>query len=192
MAIVHLARHGTHAEVGGVLSGRSEIGLNDAGRREAAWLADRLAQAPIGEIRSSPRRRTMETAEIVAAGHGLRVIPCEALDEIDFGVWTGRAFAALEGDPAWRSWNEARGTARVPEGETMAEAIARAWPALAYEGPGELLCVTHCDVIRGLVSRLIGLPIDRMLGFDCDPASLTTVSLYGGSGRLVSLNERPR
>lgn len=193
MAIVHLARHGAHGEVGMRLSGRSEIGLSDAGRREAECLADRLARAPLVEIRASPRRRTMETAEIVAACHRLPVKPCPALDEIDFGEWTGRDFDSLDGDAAWRSWNGARGTARVPGGESMGEAIARALPALAHEGPGELLCVTHCDVIRGLVARLIGLPLDRMLDFDCDPASLTTLSLHAEqAGRLVSLNERPR
>lgn len=193
MAIVHLARHGSHGEVGMRLSGRSEIGLSDVGRAEAEWLADRLAQAPLAEIRASPRRRTMETAEAVARRHKLSVIPYPALDEIDFGEWTGRDFASLNDDAAWRSWNDARGTAHPPGGESMAEAIARALPALTHDGPGELLCVTHCDVIRGLVARLIGLPLDRMLDFDCDPASLTTLSLHAEqAGRLVSLNERPR
>jgi broad specificity phosphatase PhoE len=135
----------------------------------------------------------VETAEAVAAVHGLPIVSCPALDEIDFGDWTGREFAALDADPAWQAWNVKRGTARVPGGESMAEAIDRAWPALVREGVGAMLCVTHCDVIRGLVARLIGLPIDRMLDFDCAPGSLTTLSLYGnGGGRLVSLNEHPR
>ena len=62
MKTILLARHATHAEVGQVLSGRSEIALSDAGRAEAADLAAMLAKAPVTAIYSSPRRRTQETA----------------------------------------------------------------------------------------------------------------------------------
>ncbi len=193
MRLVHLARHGAHGELGGILSGRSEIALSARGRAEAEWLAERLRGVPLGAVRASPRARTMATATLAAAPHGLAVEPCPALDEIDFGAWTGRAFAVLEEEPEWRRWNEARGSARPPGGETVAEVVARAWPALHYDGTGDLLCVTHCDVIRALVATCLGLPIDRMLGFECDPASLTTLALFeDGGARLVTLNERPR
>ena len=61
-----------------------------------------------------------------------------------------RSFAALEDDPAWRRWNEERGLARCPGGETMAEAVARSCDFLFSLPPGEAICVTHCDVIRAL------------------------------------------
>ncbi len=35
----------------------------------------------------------------------------EDLDEIDFGTFTGRSFADLDGDPDWRTWNEDRANA---------------------------------------------------------------------------------
>lgn len=190
--IVHLARHGTHAEVGRVLSGRSPIALSEAGRTEAARLAARLAAVPLLAVYSSPRARAHETAAIAAAPHGLPVIVEDALDEIDFGDWTGRAFDDLAGDPAWDRWNDARGGAAPPGGEAMASAVARARAFLDTRPQGVTLCVSHCDIIRGVVAAYLGLDLDRMLGFDCDPASLTTLALHPGGAQLITLNERPQ
>lgn len=188
---VLLARHASHAEIGRVLSGRSEIMLSDAGRAEADRLADRLAAMPLAAIHSSPRRRARETAEAVARRRGMDVTMADPLDEIDFGGWAGQSFAALEGDPLWADWNGRRGTAATAGGETMARATARAVRHIeAAGGDGPLLCVSHADIIRGIVAHYLGLDADRLLRFDIDPASLTTLSLHGGRGRLVAINER--
>ena len=193
MSHVYLARHASHAEVGHILSGRSEIGLSDAGRAEAARLADRLAGVPLAAVHASPRRRAIETAGIVAARHALAVTEVAALDEIDFGAWSGRSFAALERDPEWRSWNADRDGATTPAGETMAQAVARAADHIAaIDDDGPVLCVSHCDIIRGLVARTLGLAMAGIFAFDCDPASLTTLARQDGGARLVTLNERPR
>ena len=191
-ATILLARHGSHAEVGQVLSGRSEIGLSPDGHAQAGWLAERLAGTPLAAVHSSPRRRTMETAEAVARRHAIRVDAFDALDELDFGDWAGLRFDALEGDPAWRRWNEARGRAATPGGETMAEATTRAVRHIeAVDGQaGPVLCVSHCDIIRGVVAHYLELDADRLLAFDVDPGSLTTLAVEGDRGRLVALNER--
>ena len=191
---VHLVRHGTHAEVGRVLSGRSEIALDVRGSAEAAALADALGDLPIASLHSSPRRRARETIAPLAGRRGLEVHIAPALDEVDFGRFTGGSFAELESDAAWRRWNAGRNDARCPGGETMAEASARAadyLQAIPYE-QSPALCVTHCDVIRGVVAQALGLPFDRIFDFDCDPASITTLELGEGQTRIVSLNQRVR
>ena len=113
-----------------------------------------------------------------------------ALDEIDFGAFAGRSFDALAPDPEWQEWNAARQTARCPGGETMAEAVARASDYLSGLSldAGPALCVTHCDVIRGVVADMLGLSYARMFAFDCDPASVAT--LDWGSRRVIALNQR--
>jgi broad specificity phosphatase PhoE len=193
-ATVLLARHGSHDEVGVVLSGRSEIALNAAGRAEAERLAERLATTPLTAVHSSPRRRTRETAEIIAARHGLPVTLVDALDEVDFGAWAGRSFDSLHGDPDWDRWNAERATAPTPGGETMAAATVRATAHVASleAAGGTVLCVSHCDVIRGVVAQFLGLDLNRLLAFDCAPASLTTLALAEGQGRIVTLNEVPQ
>ncbi|MEH3105408.1 MAG: histidine phosphatase family protein [Sphingomonas phyllosphaerae] len=191
MAIsVLLARHGHHEEVGRVLSGRSNISLDGQGRSEADALARLVAPRGVTRIVSSPRARTRETAAVVAAALGLPVAVDAALDEVDLGDFTGRSFAALDGDPDWERWNAERGAARCPGGETMGEAVARAVGFVAGCGEGVTLCVSHCDVIRGVVAHYLGLPLTRIFSLGCDPGSVTTLSLEGEGAVVVALNER--
>lgn len=188
-----LARHGSHDEVGRILSGRSEIGLNDAGHAQAAAIARALAVVPLRSVHSSPRRRTRETAAPAARDHALGLIRADALDEIDFGRFTGQTFAALERDHDWHAWNARRDEARCPGGETQAEAVARATDYLCAIPAAAMpaLCVTHCDIIRGLVAAIRGGGFDRLWEMPCDPGSLTELVVKGDELRLVSLNRRP-
>ncbi|WP_085810767.1 histidine phosphatase family protein [Sphingomonas sp. TZW2008] len=184
-----LLRHGTHDEVGRVLSGRSEIALNAAGHAQACAAATMLARTPLAAVHTSPRQRCRETA--AALGGDACITP--ALDEIDFGRFAGRSFQALDGDPAWHRWNAERDRFRCPGGETMTEAVDRAAAFLATlpDDDRATLCVTHCDIIRGLVVRALGLSFDRMFALPCDPGSLTRLTLEHGALRLVTLNVRP-
>lgn len=192
MRLIHLVRHGDHDEVGRVLSGRSDIALNADGRAQAQALGAWFTSQPAASLHSSPRRRARETAAPIAQQLAMPVTDAAALDEIDFGSFTGRSFAALEGDPDWMRWNGERATARCPGGEAMAEAVARArdylWSIPAGETPA--ICVTHCDIIRGVVADQLGLGFDRVFSIDCDPGSVTTLALGEGQARLVALNVR--
>lgn len=191
MRTVILVRHGAHAELGRVLSGRSEIALSAQGLAEATALAAALDGAAIASLHASPRRRAQETIAPLAARRGLPVRIANALDEVDFGAFAGRAFAGLDGDPAWFRWNAERHSARCPGGETMAEAVGRAVAYVTALAADDYpaLCVTHCDIVRGLVADQLGLGLDRLLAFDCDPASRTTLAWTDGGMRLVSLNQ---
>lgn len=189
-ARILLARHASHDEVGRFLSGRSDIVPNTCGYTEIAHLSAYLSNAGVKAVFSSPRRRAVETAQGIAVASGLDVRIEPGLDEIDFGDWTGRAFADLDGEPAWQHWNEARGHARVPGGENMAEVTDRAVEAverIAAVG-GTTACVSHCDVIRALVAHYLGLNLDRLMSFDVDPASITILALGDGPGRVIAVN----
>ena len=192
--LVGLVRHGSHDELGRVLSGRTTgVALNPAGRDEAAALARALAGAGVAAVLSSPQRRTVETAAIL--GRGLKVDPQvdPALDEIDFGAWSGRDFADLSGD-AWDLWNTARATAPTPGGETMSAATARTAALidrLGADGGEPVLCVSHCDIIRGVVCHYLGLTLDNILRFSVDPGRICWLHADGqGGAQLLSLNAR--
>jgi broad specificity phosphatase PhoE len=192
-ALIHLVRHASHAQLGHVLSGRSEIGLSTEGRVQAARVASLLASRAPRAIHSSPRRRARETAQALASSLKLEMRIVDALDEIDFGKWTGVSFATLAKDPAWDRWNQARSRAAPPGGETMSRAVARLVDHVersASEDDGPFVFVSHCDLIRGVIAYYLGLPLNRMLGFDCDPASVSTLSVGDWGGRVVSVNER--
>ncbi|GAA0743160.1 histidine phosphatase family protein [Sphingomonas trueperi] len=177
-----------------MLSGRSARSpLSAAGHAQAQWLATHFArESPIAAIHCSPRERTRATAEIIGGRIGVRAQVVEALDEVDFGAWTGRSFDELERDAEWREWNRQRSAVRPPNGEKMAEATERAvghLDALVDRGwNGTLLCVSHCDIIRGVIAHYLGLGLDRLLAFDVDPGSVSTLLIGNWGARLLKLN----
>jgi broad specificity phosphatase PhoE len=194
-ATLLLIRHAAHVELGRTLSGRRrDVALSRDGLEQAEIVADLLGVEPIAAVYSSPRERAFYTARSIAEAHELKVDIADGLDEVDFGDWTGAAFNALEGDPDWNAWNETRATARPPGGESMGEAVERATAALqAISGEhngATVACVSHCDIIRGVLAYYMGLPLDNMLRFDVDPASVSRLALGSWGARVMSINER--
>lgn len=192
--VIVLARHASHDEIGHVLSGRSDIALNARGQGEAAALAEAVAAHPPASLHVSPRARTVETAAAIGRRIGVPAHVAPALDEIDFGAFTGRSFVALERDAAWHRWNGERDIARCPGGETMSEAVARAAGYLTglERANYPALCVTHCDIIRGLVAQARGDSFATIYAIDCDPASRTTLAIAAdGAMRVLAVNQPP-
>lgn len=193
-ATLFLARHASHGDLGRVLSGRGGGGpLSSAGREQAERLAERLAKESLTCIQSSPQQRALETAAVVAERTGLGIEEVSALDEIEFGDWTGLAFEDLANDPAWGHWNQRRGDACPPRGESMAEVAQRTaahLERLARSEGERVLCVSHCDVIRATIAHHLGLSFDHVLRFNIDPAALSILYAGGWGASLITLNER--
>lgn len=172
------------------------VSLNDFGRTEAERAAARLADERLDALYTSPIQRTQETAQAIAAATGLEPQLDEALFEIDFGDWTGAAFAALDGDPDWRAWNLARATARAPGGESMDEVRAR-WRGF-LEGvrrrhpEGRVAAVSHGDVIKTVVADVVGFSIGRHMAFEISPGSVSTLVAGDWGMKMLSINEVPR
>ncbi|HVW93529.1 MAG TPA: histidine phosphatase family protein [Devosia sp.] len=189
-----LLRHAAHDNVGGFLAGRSPgIRLGEDGRAQAARLAERMRRESFDAIYSSPRERSAETAAAIAQASKVPVERAEALDEIDFGDWSGKDFDALNADPAWRRWNELRSLARTPGGETMLDVERRVFGFIETLGQrfpdGAVVLVSHADVIRAAVGHVLGLAVDLWLRFDIDPGSVTTLIVGEWGARVIALNE---
>ena len=191
---LYLIRHADHDRLGHILCGRMEgVGLGEPGRAQADRLANRLAPLGLARVFSSPLQRAVETADPLAQRLSLPVEVAPELEELDFGCWTGRRFEELADDPAWRVWNEDRGRARPPSGETMLEAQARAsiWLHQLVAGNAAQSCaaVSHGDLIKALVAHVLGLPLHFHDRLEISPASVTT--LVGGDWglKIHSLNE---
>ncbi|MBB5751537.1 histidine phosphatase family protein [Prosthecomicrobium pneumaticum] len=190
-----LVRHAAHDDVGRYLAGRRPgVRLGVEGRAQAARLGARMRRERFGRILASPRERTQETARAVAEAAGIDTVEtAAALDEIDFGRWSGHDFETLDEDPDWRRWNEDRGHAATPAGETMEHVrfrIVSVMERLQAEGAaGAVVLVSHADVIKAAVCDVLGLPLDRIDRFDIAPASITTVVAGAWGAKLIGLNE---
>jgi broad specificity phosphatase PhoE len=189
-----LLRHAAHDNVGGFLAGRmSGVVLGQAGRAQAERLARRLRLERIDAIFASPRERTQQTAQAVAAACGIPTTTAEELDEIDFGRWSGQDFEALQQDPLWQRWNAVRSLTRTPGGETMLDVQRRVlglMERLVEERGGQCVAlVSHADVIKTVVLHHLGLGIDAWPRFDIAPASITRLVIGEWGARLLGLNE---
>lgn len=191
---LYLVRHASYDALGRVLTGRTPgLHLNPEGRAEAARLADRFEGTDVAAVYASPIERARETAEPIAEKLGLDVSTDEGLVEIDFGDWTGRSFDELRAEPLWRDWNRSRARGQAPGGETMAavsDRVARSAETWRQRHEGRaVVAVSHADVIKAAVCRILGLSLDRLDRFDIDPGSVTTMALWDGVGLLRRLNE---
>jgi len=148
-----LARHGeTDWNREGRFQGHADPLLNETGRAQAAELAAELNDVELGAIYSSPLRRALETAQVVAAEHRLSPIPIEALREVDVGSWQGLTRTEIEARfpeqfARWLDYDQG-----WQDGETYEEMGRRAVAALlelaaAHEGE-RILAVTHGGPIR--------------------------------------------
>ena len=88
--MIYIIRHGqTEKNKANVLQGRSDVPLNDAGRRQAEEVRDRFREAGIRVdlVYTSPLIRAVQTAEIIAGD--ARQIVEERLIEMDYGPYEG-------------------------------------------------------------------------------------------------------
>jgi len=154
--------HGqTDFDAEGRIIGNNDPSLNDTGREQAHEAANELKSKGIDMILSSPQKRTMETAEIIA--HTLEI------DEIKITKGLKlyeRAFGDLEGMLisevdmfALSSWF---GNAATPNGETVRETANR---VIAYMNnmvkifkSKTMLLVVPEHVLRVLYWFFTGLP----------------------------------
>lgn len=155
-----LVRHGqTDWNAQRRLQGATDIPLNDVGRGQARDAVAVLSGFEWDAIVSSPLSRAAETADLIAAGLGLRVarrVP--ELAERGFGLAEGlQAGPELE---ALRIPNGFRGA--ESEDEAAGRGLA-ALEALAEEFRGRrVLAVAHGTLLRVSLSRAVGRTLESI------------------------------
>jgi broad specificity phosphatase PhoE len=190
----HLVRHGEHDRVDRTLCGRMPgVVLNAKGKEQARAAGRRLAPLQPRRIFSSPLERARATADIVGVETGCPIDDAQALQEIDCGAWTGKAFEDLHKDSRWKDWNEARSVTRPPDGEMMIEVQARVVSFMErlrrlYEN-ARLILVSHSDVIKAAILFHIGVSLDLFSRIEVAPGSISTLHVGDWGSKLVSLNE---
>jgi broad specificity phosphatase PhoE len=154
MTTLLLARHGeTDWNRDGRWQGWSDPPLNDTGRAQARRLAVELEATAFDAVYSSDLRRAHETAEILAAPHGVPVVVDAGLREIDIGSWSGLTRAEIA---------DRYPDGRRPDGETHEEHAARVRAAvmrIARDHHGDrILLVGHGGTIRAIHDVISDLP----------------------------------
>src|SRR5215469_2502773 len=172
---------------------RAELALSAEGEASAAALAERLQRCEIAAIYSSRLRRTMQTANAIAAVHHLKVRMADALIEVNPGEWENRSFEELAADSRWKYFNTFRSGTRIPAGEMMIEVQVRVvtfLEKLSGELSGRTIAIiSHADVIRAALCHYIGIPLDLSVRMEISPASVSVLQIEEWGARLVRMND---
>jgi broad specificity phosphatase PhoE len=169
-ARIVLVRHGRteYNREGRWQGSGSDVPLDDAGRAEAARVAESLVERFDGQLAAvytSDLERARETARIVAARLGLQALDEPALRELSHGRWEGLTHAEVEN--RWPHEHAAYQAdpyhVRRGGGDSYEDLEARLWPALerlAERHHGErIVAVSHGGPIRLALSGIVERPL---------------------------------
>ena len=189
-----LIRHASHDLLDRTIAGRmAGVRLSEKGREEAEELADRISEAGITEIHASPRERAQETAAALGRRLNFAVKTNAALDEVDFGDWTGRSFGELQNDAAWKIWTHKRSEARVPNGEIFADVqkrvVAEIQRLAVLHETGRIVLASHGDVIRAALLHYLAMSLDEIERLIVGPASLSLIAVGRDWAQVRLMND---
>lgn len=155
MITLLIARHGeTDYNIQGRYLGRTDIPLNSAGIRQADALAVEIKNLPIDVVISSPLKRTVQMACIIAPDK--EIIKDDHFIERSVGVYEGltkqeakNKYPVLYGRNITRIFNEA-----PPQGETIEQVQDRVFKGIdelkqKYQGKNVLL-VSHSFIAKAI------------------------------------------
>ena len=149
-----LVRHGeTEWSRTGKHTGRSDIPLTDAGRRDAEVLRGSLSSRPFARVFSSPLSRALDTCRL--AGLGAVAETRDELLEWDYGDYEGLTTPEIrEQRPDWSLWRDG-----CPGGEGPDDVAARVDRVIAevQAADGDVALFAHGHVLRVLSARWIEL-----------------------------------
>lgn len=158
--LLFLVRHGrTAANLESRYVGWSDHRLDETGLAQAEELARRLAGEGIQRVFSSPVRRCVQTAEILADRWDASVRTVHDLHELETGEWKGLSEEEVEErwPGAYREWRENPHRVEVAGRESLRDVRHRALRAVDQIGRAQLsepdvpaVVVTHLAIIRVL------------------------------------------
>lgn len=182
MTTIMLVRHGeTEWNVGEIFRGRIDIGLNETGTKQAELLAEYLSEVKVEAIYSSPLKRALKTAGVIASPHKLEVEIAPGLIDLEFGQWQGLSLQEVKDKYTglYAEWLSRPDRVKIPGGESLNDVRKRAVGVVdeviaRYEGT--IVLVSHRVVNKVLICALLGLDNSHFWNIKQDTCGITTFS----------------
>lgn len=197
MTRIILTRHGhVHWIAPERFRGRAELPLSDLGKRQVLAVAQRIAETWQPEaIYTSPLSRCVDTGAAIARATGATTQALDGLADTDYGQWQGLTHEEVR--QRWpdehRTWLEAPDLAAIPDGESLADVLARGTKVLRevlHRHAGKtLVLVGHDSINRVLLLQALGLPLSRYWRLKQEPCCLNEIAVEGTVFTLHRLNE---
>jgi broad specificity phosphatase PhoE len=195
MTEIILVRHGeTEWNVQQVFRGRIDIELNETGLRQAKLLAEYLSGVNIDAVYSSPLRRALKTAEVIASPHKLEVKIAPGLIDFDFGKWQGLTHQEVKQRyrELYTEWIKNPHLIRMPDGENLSDVRERALAVVdevAAKYERSVVLVSHRVVNKVLICALLGLDNSHFWNIKQDTGGTTTFAYENGRFILTKHND---
>jgi broad specificity phosphatase PhoE len=195
MAKLILARHGeTMWNVEKVFRGRADVNLDEVGIKQAELLGKYLSNWELEAIYSSPVKRALDTANIVARDQKVAVRIAEGLIDFDFGEWQSlpeqevkRLYPAILNE-----WQSNPHKVKMPGGESLEDVRMRAVEVVSdvlSKHQGNVLLVSHRVVIKVLICYLLGLDNSHFRNISQDVGGITIFNYADGRFVLTRHND---
>lgn len=192
MSYLVLVRHGeSQWNAKGWWTGLTDIGLTEKGVEEAKSAGDLLTDIHFDIAYTSVLRRAQDTLAAILDILELPIVPIiqhEALNERDYGVYTGKNKWTIKeeiGEEKFqkirRGWDEP-----IPGGETLKDVYARVMPyyqdvvSKDIEQGKHVLIVAHGNSLRALIKHLENVPDEK----------IASIELKTGEVYVYTLNEK--
>jgi len=195
---LYLVRHGK-IDTGGVkrFIGRTDLPLNENGRKQAALLRESLSGVQFNAVFCSHLDRSVSTARIICEKQPVQPTVNKQLGEIHLGDWEGMSFDEIRS--LYPAEFDRRGidivNHRPSGGESFAQCAGRVIPALneiLTRWDGRVLIVGHAGVNRMIICHLLGIPPANLFKIRQDYGCLNTFVSRRCDLQLVTLNECPQ
>ena len=179
--MLYIIRHGqTDWNVRHRLQGKTDIPLNENGRRMAGEARDKYRDIRFDICFSSPLLRAYETARIVLEGRGVPVITDERLSEMGFGIYEGMEYGPAAADsPVNVLFDHPEAYAAPGEGaESFADLFSRTGAfleevALPLHRQGKAVLIAgHIAMNSSIICRLRNIPLARFWSAGTDNCRL--------------------
>jgi broad specificity phosphatase PhoE len=195
MAKLILARHGeTMWNVEKVFRGRADVGLDEVGIRQAELLGKYLGNWKLEAIYSSPVKRALDTANIVARYQKVSARIAEGLTDFDFGEWQSLSEQQVRRlyPDLFNEWHNNPDKVRMPGGENLEDVRRRSGEVvndIVSRHQGNVLLVSHRVVIKVLICYLLGLDNSHFRNINQDVGGITIFDYVDGRFVLTRHND---
>lgn len=196
MAKIYLVRHGESiANTMGIYQGQTyDTPLSVLGLKQAKALVIYFKDVEIKKILSSPLMRTMATAKQIADAKTIPIIKTNEIIETNHGRWEGleKKFIEQKWPNVYQTWLNKPAEAEFPKGERFLDTNKRVidWWNKTITTNFDLLIVTHDNVIRIIVSHILGLPLNNIWRLQLHPAAVTIIETEPGNINLITLDDK--
>lgn len=175
--------------------GRADIELDEVGMKQAEATAGRIGEWQVSAVYSSPLRRALNTAEVLARRFDLEVQLLPGIIDIDYGEWQGLSpdEAAAKDGALYSRWLKSPHKAKFPGGESLAgvrERAASAVDSLITRHPRETIAlVSHKVVCQILILSLLGVDNSHFWQIAQDVCAVNLFEIRGGVPSALLLND---